>query len=113
MKAEWSSSAFGGYMNSLLKRYFAEENLISPAAVELRAAWRTPRFGLLRIFSNVYARACLSWYGIAPNAEYWGRLFGQRVLWLKLLRGVVDVSGGSSPDACLVEVSVDRGARDL
>lgn len=30
MKTEWSSSAFGGYMNSLLKRYFAEENLISP-----------------------------------------------------------------------------------
>ena len=44
MKAEWSSSAFGGYMNSLLKRYFAEENLISPGAVELRAAWRTPQF---------------------------------------------------------------------
>ena len=44
MKAEWSSSAFGGYMNSLLKRYFAEENLISPGAVELRAAWRTSRF---------------------------------------------------------------------
>ena len=31
-------------MNSLLKRYFAEENLISPGTVELRAAWRTPRF---------------------------------------------------------------------
>ncbi|MDK4330287.1 MULTISPECIES: hypothetical protein [Corynebacterium] len=44
MKTEWSSSAFGGYMNSLLKRYFAEENVISPEAVELRAAWRTSRF---------------------------------------------------------------------
>ena len=31
-------------MNSLLKRYFAEENRISPGAVELRAAWRTSRF---------------------------------------------------------------------
>ena len=44
MNTEWSVSAFGGYMNSLLKRYFAEENLISPGAVELRAAWRTPQF---------------------------------------------------------------------
>lgn len=44
MKTEWSPSAFGRYMNSLLKRYFAEENSISPGDVELRAAWRTPQF---------------------------------------------------------------------
>lgn len=44
MTANWNLSSFGFYMNSLLKRYFAQENLVSSGAVELRAAWRTPSF---------------------------------------------------------------------
>ena len=63
MKTEWSSSAFGGYMNSLLKRYFAEENLISPGAVELRAAWRTPQF-VYCVFSVMRVTRGLAYVGM-------------------------------------------------
>ena len=63
MKAEWSSSAFGGYMNSLLKRYFAEENGISPGAVDLRAAWRTSRF-VYCVFSVMSVRRGLAYVGM-------------------------------------------------
>lgn len=63
MKTEWSSSAFGGYMNSLLKRYFAEENGISPGAVELRAAWRTSRF-VYCVFSVMSVRRGLAYVGM-------------------------------------------------
>ena len=44
MVNNWSIASFAHYMNSLLKRYFAEENLISSGAVELRAAWRTAQY---------------------------------------------------------------------
>ncbi|MDN8627127.1 hypothetical protein [Corynebacterium ureicelerivorans] len=63
MKTEWSSSAFGGYMNSLLKRYFAEENLIHPRAVELRAAWRTSRF-VYCVFSVMRVTRGLAYVGM-------------------------------------------------
>ena len=63
METEWSSSAFGSYMNSLLKRYFAEENLISPGAVELRAAWRTPQF-VYCVFSVMAVRRGLAYVGM-------------------------------------------------
>lgn len=78
MKTEWSSSAFGGYMNSLLKRYFAEENVISPEAVELRAAWRTSRF-VYCVFSVKSTRG-IAYLGmeLPPDTEYWRCLFGGR-----------------------------------
>ena len=63
MKTEWSSSAFGGYMNSLLKRYFAEENGISPGAVDLRAAWRTSRF-VYCVFSIMSVRRGPAYVGM-------------------------------------------------
>lgn len=44
MVNNWSITSFAHYMNSLLKRYFAQENLISSGAVELRAAWRTAQY---------------------------------------------------------------------
>ena len=44
MVNNWSIASFAHYMNSLLKRYFAQENLISSGAVELRAAWRTAQY---------------------------------------------------------------------
>lgn len=44
MVDNWNITSFAYYMNSLLKRYFAQENLISSGAVELRAAWRTAQY---------------------------------------------------------------------
>lgn len=44
MTADWKLSSFSFYMNSLLKRHFAVENLVSSGAVQIRAAWRTPAF---------------------------------------------------------------------
>ena len=37
----WNSTEFAEKMNFLLKRYYAGDNGLSPAAVELRAVWRT------------------------------------------------------------------------
>ena len=37
----WNSTEFAEKMNCLLKRYYAGDNGLSPAAVELRAVWRT------------------------------------------------------------------------
>lgn len=50
-------------MNSLLKRYFAQENLISPGAVELRAAWRTSRF-VYCVFSVMQVGRGLAYVGM-------------------------------------------------
>ena len=36
----WNSKEFAEKMNCLLKRYYAGDNGLSPAAVELRAVWR-------------------------------------------------------------------------
>ena len=37
----WNSTEFAEKMNCLLKRYYAGDNGLSPASVELRAVWRT------------------------------------------------------------------------
>lgn len=37
----WNSAEFAEKMNCLLKRYYAGDNGLSPAAVELRAVWET------------------------------------------------------------------------
>lgn len=55
MMSEWDVSEFGNYMNSLLKRHFAQENGITPESVELRAAWRTTRFAYC-VFSVMSTR---------------------------------------------------------
>ena len=62
MVDNWNITSFAYYMNSLLKRYFAQENLISSGAVELRAAWRTAQYvycvfsGLL--LGGLYFQVC-------------------------------------------------------
>lgn len=41
MPDRWNLTEFAGKMNCLLKQYYAGDNGLSPAAVELRAVWRT------------------------------------------------------------------------
>ena len=58
----WNSTEFAEKMNRLLKRYYAGDNGLSPAAVELRAVWRTS--GLAYAIFTVSAPKGIAYVGL-------------------------------------------------
>ena len=58
----WNSTEFAEKMNRLLKRYYAGDNGLSPAAVELRAVWRTA--GLAYAIFTVSAPKGIAYVGL-------------------------------------------------